>query len=282
MKTCQGQIINGRQIADKIKKDLKIKLAKLKRKPGLAIILVGRNPASLTYVGLKEKAAKDVGINFRKYLLPSKTKLIKLIGLIKKLNQDRRIHGIVIQFPLPNHLDANKIVKMIEPKKDVDGFHPENIRLLRKGRPKLIPGVLAGIIKLLHSTKVNLKNKKCVIFSNCKIFAQPLEILLKRKGLKVKTFYSPLKSYKNNLKKTDVIISALGRPRFIKGDIIKNGSILLDVGFSRVKEKAVGDFDFNSCCKKTSYITPVPGGVGPMTVVMLLFNVLKLYEKTTF
>jgi len=278
MKTCQAQIINGRQMAARIKYNLKNKVAKLKIKPGLAIILVGKNPASEIYVKLKEKAAQEVGINFRKYLLPARTKLIKLTKLIKDLNKDRNIHGIVVQFPLPKNLDADKIVEAIEPKKDVDGFHPTNIQLLKKGRARLIPGVLAGIIKLLESTKVNLKNKKCVILSNCQIFAAPLAFLLEQKKLRTKIIYPPFHSIKKSLGLADVIISAVGRPQFIKGNMIKRGSILLDVGFSRLKGAAVGDFDFASCVEKADYITPVPGGVGPMTVAMLLFNVLKAYE----
>lgn len=274
------KLINGRKIAEKIKQDLRKKIAGLKNKPGLAIILVGKNPASEIYVKLKEKAAQEIGFHFLKYLLPANIKLIKLIKLIKKLNKDKKIHGIVVQFPLPSRLDADKVVEAIKPEKDVDGFHPKNIRLLNMGKPRLIPGALAGIIKLLESIRTGLKNKKCVILSNCGIFAQPLEILLRRKGLKVKTFYSPLKNYKPGLKKADIIISALGRPQFIKGNMIKSGSILIDVGFTRIKGRAVGDFDFDSCVKKAGYITPVPGGVGPMTVVMLLFNVLKLYEKS--
>lgn len=272
-------LINGRKIADKIKQDLKNKVAKLKKKPGLAIVLVGKNPASKIYVKLKEKAAQEIGFRFLKYLLPANIKLIKLIRLIKKLNKDKKVHGIVVQFPLPSHLDADRVVEAIESKKDVDGFHPENIKLLKQGKPRLIPGVLAGITKLLESTKAGFKNKKFVILSNCKIFAQPLEILLKRKGLKAKTFYSPLKNYKIDLKKADLVISALGRPRFIKGNMIKSNSILIDVGFTRIKGKAVGDFDFDSCVKKAGYITPVPGGVGPMTVVMLLENVYGLSKK---
>lgn len=265
-------------MAEKIRHSLNNKIAKLKKKPGLAIIMVGKNPASEVYVKLKEKAAREVGIKFSKYLLPSKTKLIKLIKLIKRLNNNKRIHGIVVQFPLPKHLDGDKIVESIKSEKDVDGFHPANVALLEAGRPRIIPGVLAGIIKLLESTKVSLRHKKCFILSNAKVFAEPLAFLLKQRKLKTKIIYPPFHSIKKSLRLADIIISAVGRPQFIKGNMIKSGSILLDVGFSRVKGKAVGDFDFASCSKKASYITPVPGGVGPMTVAMLLLNVLKAYE----
>lgn len=266
-------------MAEKIRHSLKNKIAKLKKKPGLAIIMVGKNQASEVYVRLKEKAAQEVGINFRKYLLPVKTKLTKLIELIKRLNKDKKIQGIVVQFPLPKHLDTDQIVEAIKPEKDVDGFHPANVELLEKSRPEVIPGVLAGIMRLLESTKVSLKNKCCVILSNCQIFAEPLEFLLKQKKLETKIIYPPFRDIKKSLKQADVVISAVGRPQFIKGNMIKSGSILLDVGFSRLKGKAVGDFNFASCAKKAGCITPVPGGVGPMTVAMLLFNVLKAYER---
>lgn len=292
-KTCQARLINGRQMANKIRQNLKKKIASLKVKPGLAIVLVGKNPESEIYVRLKEKASKEVGIYFRKYLLPTRIKFIKLIELIKELNKEKRIQGIVVQFPLPKHLDADKIVEAIDPQKDVDGFHPANVESLMSGpstlrqakgsgpvgRPRIIPGVLAGIIKLLESTKVGLKNKKCVILSNCPIFAKPLEFLLKQKKLQTKIIYSPFKNFKKNIKKADVVISAVGRPHLIKGNMIKSGAILIDVGFSRVKGKAVGDFDFESCVKRANFITPVPGGVGPMTVAMLLFNVCLQYQK---
>lgn len=272
------KIINGRRIAEKIRHSLKNKIAKLRKKPGLAIIMVGKNQASEVYVRLKEKAAHEVGINFRKYLLPVNIKLIQLINLIKRLNKNKKIHGIVVQFPLPKYLDGDKIVEAIDPQKDVDGFHPTNVTLLEKGRPQIIPGVLAGIMRLLESTKVSLKNKRCVILSNCQIFAEPLEFLLKQKKLETKIIYPPFRDIKKSLKQADVVILAVGRPQFIKGNMIKSGSILLDVGFSRLKGKAVGDFNFASCTKRAGYITPVPGGVGPMTVAMLLFNVLRAYE----
>jgi len=292
MKTRQVQIINGRRIAEKIRHSLKSKIAKLRKKPGLAIIMVGKNQASEVYVRLKKKAAHEVDINFYKYLLPAKTCFNRLVRLIEMLNRNKKINGIVVQFPLPRHLDEDRIVEAIDPKKDVDGFHPANVASLMScpstlrqvkgsgpgGRPQIIPGVLAGILWLLESTKVGLKNKSCVILSNAKVLAEPLAFLLEQKKLRTKIIYPPFHSIKKSLRLADIVISAVGRPQFIKGNMIKSGSILLDVGFSRLKGKAVGDFDFASCSKKAGYITPVPGGVGPMTVAMLLFNVLRAYE----
>jgi methylenetetrahydrofolate dehydrogenase (NADP+)/methenyltetrahydrofolate cyclohydrolase len=272
------KIINGRSIAGKIRYNLKNKIAKLKKKPGLAIIMVGKNHASEVYVRLKEKAAREIGMNFRKYLLPANIKLIQLIKLIERLNRDKKINGIVVQFPLPKHLDEDRIVEAINPKKDVDGFHPANVALLEKGRPTIIPGVLAGILRLLVSTKVSLKNKRAVILSNARVFAEPLAFLLEQKRLKTKIIYPPFHGIKKSLRLADIVISAVGRPHLINGQMIKDGAILIDVGFSRVGGKVAGDFDFASCAKKAGYITPVPGGVGPMTVAMLLFNVLKAYE----
>lgn len=281
------KIINGRRIAEKIRHSLKNKITKFRKKPGLAIIMVGKNQASEVYVRLKDKAAHEVGISFYKYLLPARTSFKRLARLIDMLNRNKKINGIVVQFPLPMHLDEDRIVAAIDPKKDVDGFHPANLASLMKGRPTgpelaegppIIPGVLAGVLRLLESTKVSLKNKSCVILSNNKVFAEPLAFLLEQKKLRTKIIYPPFHSIKKRLKQADVVISAIGRSQFIKGNMIKSGSILLDVGFSRLKGKAVGDFDFASCSKKAGYITPVPGGVGPMTVAMLLFNVLKAYE----
>jgi len=252
-------ILKGKTLAQKIKKQLKEKMAKLKIKPGLAVVLVGKNKASEVYVQQKEKMAQELGVNFKKYLMPSKTNEIKIINLIKKLNQDKNIQGILVQLPLPKNLDANKIIQTIDPKKNVDAFH----------NPLIIPPTIAGILELLKATKLNLKNKKACLLTKNEVFTKSLKDLLENKGIKIIS----------QTKRADILIVALGKPKFVKTEMIKKGVIIIDVGFNRIKNKPVGDVDFENVVKKTKFITPVPGGVGPLTVIFLFKNLIKLTKS---
>ena len=258
-------ILYGNLIAEKIYQNLKKEREKLKIKPGLAIIMVGRNEASKIYVKLKEKAAKNLKFYFRKYLFSKKVSEKKIFKIIDNLNRDKKIHGIIVQLPLPKKFNSLKITRSISPQKDIDGFHP---------RTKFISPVYQAILKLFSFYKIKIKNKKIIILANSSIFAEPLQKILKKSGGKVKIILKT-KYDRESLKKADILITALGKPKFLKGEMIKKGAVIIDVGYSRIKKKAVGDVDFESCAKFASAISPVPGGVGPLTVAYLMKNVLK-------
>jgi len=269
-----SQIIDGKKIAAEIRAEIKKEIAKLGIIPGLAVILVGADPASHLYVGLKEKAAAEVGIHFEKYLFFATEPEEKIIAKIQELNARPEIHGIIVQLPLPQGYDENKIIATIDLKKDADGFHPENIKKLLSGTPEIIPPVISGILKLIESTGVELKNKKIAILANSEILAKPLEKILT--GNDIQTIIAP-ETLITEISDADIVISALGRAKIITADAIKPGVILIDVGTTRTNDgKTIGDVDFESAAAKASWITPVPGGVGPMTVAMLLQNILNL------
>jgi methylenetetrahydrofolate dehydrogenase (NADP+)/methenyltetrahydrofolate cyclohydrolase len=270
-------IIDGKKLALQIRQKIKKEIAELGIKPGLAVILVGADPASHLYVGLKEKAAAEVGINFEKYLFFATEPEEKIIAKIQELNARPDINGIVVQLPLPQGYDESKIVAAIDPLKDADGFHPENIAKLLADEPEIVPPVIAGIFKLIESTGTELINKKITILANSEILAKPLKKLLE--GNEVKVALHPENPAAIS-RDADIVITALGRPRVITGEMIKPGSILIDVGTTRMDDgQTVGDVDFDSASQVAGWITPVPGGVGPMTVAMLLQNVLDLAKK---
>jgi len=272
-----AQIIDGKALAKKIRAEIKKEIAELGIVPGLAVILVGADPASHLYVGLKEKAAAEVGIHFEKYLFFATEPEEKIIAKIEELNIRPDIHGIIVQLPLPQNYDENKIIAAIDPKKDADGFHPENIKKLLSGEPKIVPPVISGILKLIESTGVELKNKKITILANSEILAKPLEKILT--GNDVKKIIAP-ETLTTEISDADIVISALGRAKIITADAIKDGAILIDVGTTRLEDGAtVGDVDPDSTSEKAGWITPVPGGVGPMTVAELLQNVLRLAKN---
>jgi len=271
------QIIDGKKIAAEIRAEIKKEIAELGIVPGLAVILVGADPASHLYVGLKEKAAAEVGIHFEKYLFFATEPEEKIIAKIQELNARPDIHGIIVQLPLPQGYDENKIIAAIDPKKDADGFHPENIKKILAGGMENIPPVLTGILKLIESTGTELKNKKITILANSEILAKPLEKILT--GNDIQTIITPA-TLTTEISDADIVISVLGRAKIITADAIKPGAILIDVGTTRLDDgTTVGDVDFASASEKASWITPVPGGVGPMTVAELLQNVLHLAKK---
>ncbi|MFA5413481.1 MAG: tetrahydrofolate dehydrogenase/cyclohydrolase catalytic domain-containing protein [Patescibacteria group bacterium] len=268
------QIIDGKKIAAEIRGEIKREITELGIVPGLAVILVGADPASHLYVGLKEKAAAEVGIHFEKYLFFATEPEEKIIAKIEELNARPDIHGIIVQLPLPQGYNENKIIAAIDPKKDADGFHPENIKKLMAGEPKNIPPVISGILKLIESTGTELTGKKIAILVNSEILAEPLAKILE--GNQVSVTIRP-EDPAMHTHDADIIVTALGRPKVITANAIKSGAILIDVGTTRLEDgKTVGDLDFDSVAEKAGWITPVPGGVGPMTVAMLLQNVLNL------
>lgn len=279
--TSQARIIDGAKIAKKIRDKLKKQVSNLVQKPGLAIILVGSDPASYVYVGLKEQAAKEIGICFEKDYYQTSISQDVILHKISELNSRPDINGILVQFPLPKGFDENKIVQAINQEKDVDGFHPKNIANLLLGRPVIIPGLALGVVELLKSTKEKLKGKNAVVIAKGNVFSQPVSYLLKQNGLKVTITNPDSDKCLEITKQADVIIVAVGKAKFLIADMVKPGAIVIDVGYNRINNKAIGDVDFEPVSQKASWITPVPGGVGPMTVAMLLNNVLQAFQIQT-
>lgn len=273
-------IINGRKMSSEIFKGIRKEIAETGIRPGLAAILVGNNSASETYVRIKEKACADTGIYFEKYGLPETASENRMLELIAHLNKKGNIHGILIQLPLPRHLDTDRIIAAIDPAKDVDGFHPENAEAIKKGyKPNFIPPLLAGILDMIKSTGTELPGKKALVAANSEIFLDTAEKIMEMEGIETGTHMAEQKGLEKKSLGADILIIAVGRPRFVKADMVKENSLVIDAGYNMVDGKPVGDVDFESVSKKAAFIAPVPGGAGPMTVAMLLKNVL-LAAKT--
>ncbi|NMC51943.1 bifunctional 5,10-methylenetetrahydrofolate dehydrogenase/5,10-methenyltetrahydrofolate cyclohydrolase [Candidatus Kuenenbacteria bacterium] len=271
------KIINGQKIAATLLSRLKKQISKLpqKQKPCLAVILIGKNPASHLYVSLKEKRARDVGIKFKKYLFPASTSQPKILELIQKLNQDASISAILVQLPLPKKLDTDKIISAINPTKDADGIHPKNLKTLAAGqKTSVLPATAGAVAAILDSLKINLKNKSTAVIGKSQIAGLPIYYHLKNKCRQVAAYDHTTKNLAAKTRKADLLIVAIGQPRFITKKYIKPGAIVIDIGINKLQNKTVGDVDFNvkNIC---SAITPVPGGVGPITVAILLKNTLK-------
>lgn len=271
-------IIYGKNIAQKVKGDVKEKVLKLKSKgitPSLAVILVGENPASKIYVRNKKKACEETGILSREYILPESTSQKELINLIKKLNKDDTVHGILTQLPLPPHIDEFAVSSSICENKDVDVFNPINVGKLILGKSHLTPCTPAGIIELLNSTGLPIEGKNCAVIGRSNIVGKPTAHLLTQKNATVTLCHSKTENIKDICKNSDIIICAVGKARFITADMIKQGATIIDVGINRdINGSICGDVDFENVSKIAGYITPVPGGVGPMTIAMLMKNTL--------
>ncbi len=273
------QLINGKKISQRIFKRLKKQLAELSLpiKPCLAVVLVGKNPASHLYVRIKERRAKEVGIGFRKYILPGKVKQAELIELIQRLNKDRRVSAILVQLPLPKHLKSNEALAAIDPRKDADGIHPVHLnRLVESSRPRLLPATTGAIIEALKATKIDLKNKSVAIIGKSKIVGLPTYYYLKNKCRQIDIYDKATKNLAAKSRRADVLIVAIGQPGFIKVNYVKPGALVIDVGINKVGGKTVGDVDFKTVKHRAAWLTPVPGGIGPITVARLLKNVLIL------
>jgi len=268
-------LLDGRALAQTIREKIKQRVAALPSSPGLAVILVGADPASHTYVSIKQKACEEVGIRFEKYLYFASESEETIINKIHELNAREDIHGILVQLPLPDQ-DTDRVIAEIDPNKDVDGFHPENISKLRLGEPALAPAVALGILKLIDSTNEPLSGKTATIISSER-FAEPIVALLRERGVVSHVCPEENLDMKEHTLQSDILIVAEGHPNFVTGDMIKHGAIVIDVGTTKVGDKLIGDVDRESVEKVAGYLTPVPGGVGPMTVAMLLVNVLKAY-----
>lgn len=284
-----AKIIDGKAVASKIREGIKKEVEELKEKgivPGLVTILVGENPASVSYVTAKQKTAHELGFYSVQENLPENVSEEELLKMIEKYNQDPQIHGILVQLPLPKHIDERKVINAIDPRKDVDGFHPVNVGKLVIGEPCFIPCTPYGILMLLAETGVEVSGADVVVVGRSNIVGKPIAILLMQKrkpvgNATVTVCHTGTKNMAEHTRRADILIVAAGVPKFITADMVKEGVVVIDVGVNRIgttpegKAKLCGDVDFEAVKEKASYITPVPGGVGPMTITMLMKNTLE-------
>lgn len=280
-----ANLIDGKQISKDIKEELKEEVASLAaqgRKCCLAVIQVGNDPASSVYVGNKKKACAYVGIESLAYELPEETSEEELLAIIDKLNKDENVHGILCQLPLPKHINKDHVIKAISPKKDVDGFHPQNVGALVIGEQGFVSCTPAGIIQLLKRSNIEMDGKHCVVVGRSNIVGKPMSLLMLRENATVTVCHSHTKNLKEICKEADILIVAIGKPQFIGKEYVKDGAVVIDVGIHRDENnKLCGDVKFDEVEPVASYITPVPGGVGPMTIAMLMHNcveAMKLYS----
>ena len=273
------EIIDGKKLAKQIRENLKIECEELKEKginPKLAVIMVGDDKASKIYVKNKSKACNEIGIQYEEYLLDENINQNELIELIEKLNNDKTVHGILLQSPVPDGLDINEAFRKISPEKDVDGFNPTNVGKLALNQDTFVSCTPYGIMRMFEAYNIDLEGKKVVIIGRSNIVGKPLMQCCLNKNATVTICHSKTKNIKEHIKDADVVISAIGKPEYVTADMVKDGVIVIDVGINRNEDgKIVGDVDFENVSKKASYITPVPGGVGPMTIAMLMNNVIK-------
>ena len=271
-------ILDGKATAQKIRSEISTEVSRLVAegtKPGLAVILVGDNPASRVYVRMKEKACCDVGIFSDEYTLHAETEEKSLLSLINNLNSDERIHGILVQLPLPKHINEAKVLEAISPDKDVDGFHPYNVGRLVLGKPTFQPCTPHGIMVLMKEYGIDLTGKEVVVVGRSNIVGKPVAFMCMQQHATVTICHTRTADLPAKIGAADILIAAIGRPEVIRGEWIKEGAVVIDVGVNRISEnKLVGDVEFETAARRASYISPVPGGVGPMTITMLLQNTL--------
>lgn len=279
----KAEVLSGTLLSKQIKSEIAVKIqhhiAQGKRKPGLAVILVGADPASQIYVGSKRKSCEEIGIYSKSYDLPEETSQIELLELIDKLNHDDTIDGILVQLPLPQHIDTTAVIEKISPEKDVDGFHPYNVGRLCQRIPTLRACTPYGVMKLLETTKLDFHGKHAVIVGASNIVGRPMALELLLAGCTVTVTHRFTVDLEKHVKQADILVVAVGKPHFISGEWIKEGAVVIDVGINRVEGKLTGDIQYEVASQKAAFITPVPGGVGPMTVAMLMQNTLTSYER---
>ena len=281
-----AEIIDGKKVSEHIRSQIAEGVEKLKQEtgitPGLAAVLVGDDPASEIYVRNKRRACSNTGIYSEEHKLPLETTEEELLTLVDKLNNDPKIHGILVQLPLPDHINVTKVLRAVSPLKDVDGFHPYNVGLLVEGNPRFIPCTPHGIIKMLEFYNIDISGKQAVIVGRSNIVGKPVSMLLLHRHATVTVCHSRTKPLDEVTRRADILVAAIGRANFITADMIKEGAVVIDVGINRNEEgKLTGDVDFEAVSQKASYITPVPGGVGPMTISMLLWNTLESAKSTS-
>ena len=288
----QEKIIDGKAIADAMKKEIAAEVAAMLDKgmdaPHLAAVIVGEDGASQTYVASKEKACQSVGMTSSVYRLPANTSEEEVLKLIDFLNNDKEIDGYIIQLPLPKHINETKVIHSINPKKDVDGFTPHNIGLMQLGEPCFLPATPAGIVELLKRSGIETAGKHVVVLGRSNIVGTPISVMLSRKGADatVTICHSKTQNLSEITRQADILVVAIGKPKFLKADMVKPGAVVIDVGIHRIEDNTTekgyrieGDVDFDEVAKVASKITPVPGGVGPMTIVSLLYNTLQAKKR---
>ena len=279
-----AKIIDGKLISAQIRQEIAEKVKEYNTRtgklPGLAVVIVGENPASQVYVRNKKKACEQVGFNSWVYEMPENTTQDELNALIDKLNEDSTVHGILVQLPLPKHLDEEQVILRIKPEKDVDAFHPTNVGRITIGNPKFLPCTPAGIMELLHRSNIEISGKECVVIGRSNIVGKPMALLLLSENGTVTVCHSKTRDLKEVCRRADILVVAIGKADYVTADMVKEGAVVIDVGMNRNAEgKLTGDVDFASVSEVASHITPVPGGVGPMTITMLLQNTLRAAEE---
>lgn len=271
-----AKLIDGKRISQEIKDELKAEVAALAQQgktASLAVVQVGADPASSVYVRNKKNACAYIGIGSESYELPEKTTEEELLALIQELNQEEEVHGILVQLPLPAHIDEEKVILAIDPSKDVDGFHPQSAGAMLIGSKGFLPCTPAGVIQLMKRSGVEMEGKNCVIIGRSNIVGKPMAMLMLRENATVTIAHSRTKNLKELCKQADILIVAIGKPKFINEEYVKEGAVVIDVGIHRLEgKKLCGDVDFDAVEPLASAITPVPGGVGPMTIAMLMDN----------
>lgn len=272
-------IIDGKKVSAQVKEQVRIETEELVKKgikPGLAVIIVGDDPASRVYVNNKKKACEKVGFLSKEFALPATTTQEELLSLVKELNEDKEINGILCQLPLPNGLDEKAVIEAISPLKDVDAFHASNVGKIMIGDYDFLPCTPAGVMEMLHSYNIPVEGKECVVIGRSNIVGKPMAMLLLHENGTVTITHSRTKNLKEVTKRADILVAAIGKPKFVTADMVKEGAVVIDVGMDRDENgKLCGDVDFENIKEKCSAITPVPGGVGPMTIAVLMKNTLK-------
>lgn len=280
------EILDGKKVSAKVRKNLKLEVDNLKKegiKPKLAVIMVGDDIASKVYVRNKNKACEEIGIEYEEFLLNTDTTMEELLNVIDNLNKNQNIDGILLQSPIPKHLDINKAFRAILPEKDVDGFHPINAGKLSIGEKCFVPCTPHGVVKIMEEYNIETEGKNVVIVGRSNIVGKPLIQCMLQKNATVTVCHSKTKNLEEFTKKADILIVAIGKPKFITENMVREGVVVIDIGINRNEEgKIMGDVDFDNVSKKASYITPVPGGVGPMTVAMLMENVVEAAKQNKY
>ncbi|MFQ5445141.1 MAG: bifunctional methylenetetrahydrofolate dehydrogenase/methenyltetrahydrofolate cyclohydrolase FolD [Nitrospinales bacterium] len=277
-----AQILDGKKVSLKVRDQIAGEVAELKSRlgkvPGLAVVLVGEDPASKIYVRNKNKTCRAIGFESFEHYLPADTSEDDVFSLVNQLNHDASVNGILVQLPLPSHINSERILEAIDPAKDVDGFHPANVGRLVGNRPGLVPCTPAGIIHILDEYKIDIEGKHAVVLGRSNIVGKPVAFLLLHRNATVTICHSRTKDLHKVAASADLLVAAIGKPGFVTGDMVKKGAVVIDVGINRVDGKLTGDVVFDEAAKNASCITPVPGGVGPMTIAMLMCNTLKAFK----
>lgn len=274
-----AQIIDGKAISAKVKEEVKAEVARDGLNVGLAVVIVGDDPASRVYVNNKKKACEFCGIKSFEYALPKETTEKELLELVDTLNADGSVNGILVQLPLPEHIDEKRVIERISPFKDVDAFHEQNVGKIMIGNYAFLPCTPAGCMELIHSTGVSVAGKECVVIGRSNIVGKPMAMLLLHENGTVTVCHSKTKDLAEVCRRADILVAAVGRPNFVTADMVKEGAVVIDVGINRLDTgKLCGDVKFDEVSEKASYITPVPGGVGPMTIAMLMKNTVTAWR----